>query len=141
MLTLWRPFHQLTRFNREFDRVFRREAGNGELAQWAPAVDIEETDNGFELRADLPGVEEKDVEVTVHEGVLVLSGKREEVKEEKSEHGIYRERSFGSFFRRFRLGPHVDPEKIEASFKNGVLTVLLPKKEEAKPRQITVSTN
>jgi len=137
MLTLWKPFNDLARFH---DDLFRR-GRNGELVRFTPAVDIEELEDRFVLSADLPGIDEKDLEITVHDGVLVLSGKREVSQEEERDGGLYRERSHGSFCRQFRLGPHVDPEKIEAHFSKGVLQVTLPKKEEAKPKQIPVATN
>lgn len=140
MLTRWNGFPNVTRFNRELDRFFRAGGGNGEPNNYAPAVDIEETDEAVVLSADLPGVDEKDIEITVHQGVLVLAGKREDNREEETENSLYRERRYGSFFRRFRLGNKVDPDAIVAAFKNGVLTVTLPKKEEAKPKQIPVAT-
>ena len=140
MLSRWRPFHDVARFNREFDRFFRTGGGNGEVTSFAPAVDIEETDAAVVLSADLPGTDEKDIEITVHQGVLVLSGKREDKREEETDNGVYRERRYGSFFRRFRLGTEVDADAIVAAYKNGVLTVTLPKKEEAKPKQIPVAT-
>jgi HSP20 family protein len=108
---------------------------------FAPAVDIEEKADHFLVSADLPGVSEKDIEVKVQDGVLLLSGKRESSKEQKTESGFYRERSYGSFCRSITLGEGVDAAKIEAAYKNGVLTVKLPKKEEAKPRQIPVSAS
>ena len=138
MLTRFNPFHDLARFERDF---FRRPVSNGVSATWRPAVDIEETEEAVVLTADLPGVQEKDIEITVHEGVLVLTGKREHVREEEKETSLYRERTYGSFFRRFRLGRKVDAEQIAASYKNGVLTVTLSKKEDAKPKQIPVTTN
>ena len=141
MLRVWRPFHERTRFNGDFDHFFHPPVRNGEVGTFQPSVDIEETEEGFVLTADLPGVDEKEIEITVHEGVLLLSGKRENEREEKLETGIYRERSHGAFVRKFRLGPNVDPEGIEAAYKNGVLTVNLPKKAEAKPKQIPVVTN
>lgn len=140
MLTRWRGFPNVTRFNNEFDRFFRANAGDGELTNYAPAVDIEETEEAVVLTADLPGVEEKDIDITVHQGVLVLAGKREDNREVETENSLYRERRYGSFFRRFRLGNKVDPDAIVAAYKNGVLTVTLPKKEEAKPKQIPVAT-
>jgi HSP20 family protein len=141
MLTLSRPFGGLFGLSREFEDVFGHKPSNGDQVDFAPAVDIEERADHFLVSADLPGVSEKDIEVKVQDGVLLLSGKREVSKEEKTEAGCYRERSSGSFCRTFTLGDGVDPEKIEAAYKNGVLTVKLPKKEETKPRQIPVSTN
>jgi HSP20 family protein len=141
MLTLWRPFGGLFGLSRELDDVFWGKPSNGNRVDFAPAVDIEEKADHFLVSADLPGVSEKDIEVKVQDGVLLLSGKRESKKEEKTEGGYYRERSYGSFCRSFTLGDGVDPAKIEAAYKNGVLTVKLPKKAETQPRQIPVSTN
>ena len=140
MLTVWRPFRELAHWPRELDNFFARRT-NGETERFAPAVDIEETGEGVTVRADLPGVKQADIEVTVHEGFLLLSGKRENKKVEEGENRFYSERSSGAFLRKFRLGPDVDPEHIEASFTDGVLTVELKKKEEIKPRQIPVKTN
>ena len=141
MLTLWRPYNDLFRWNRNFDSFFGPGEGNGEGASLTPNVDIEEKEDAFFISADLPGVEEKDIELTVKEGVLTISGHREESKEEEKEGSILRERCYGTFHRSFRLGRGVDAEKIEASYKNGVLAVKLPKAEAVKPRQIPVSTN
>ena len=141
MLTMRRPQNELFRFNRELDAFFNRRWDTDERASLAPQVDIEETEEGFLITADLPGVEEKNIEITVEDGVLTMSGHREESKEEKQGGAILRERSYGSFHRSFRLGRSVNSEKIAASYKNGVLSVSLPKAEEVKPRQIPVSTN
>ena len=140
MLTLWRPHHDLFRWSREFDRLFDSASGNGHVREMSPAVDIDEEEERFVIRADLPGMDEKDIEVRVHEGTLLLAGKRESKQEEKSATGYYRERCHGSFARRFKLGSTVDDSRIEATYENGVLTVVLPKKEEVKPRQIPVSS-
>ena len=139
MLTHWRPFNELSRYGWDFDDLFHR--GNSGTQGFSPAVDIEEEKTRFIIKADLPGVNEKEIDVKVHDGKLLLSGVRTDTKEEKNEHGYYRERSQGSFCRQFDLGPKIDSAKIEASYKNGVLMVVLPKKEEAQPKQITVSTN
>lgn len=137
MLTLWKPYNDLFRYNSNLDSFF----GNGEAATLRPNVDIEESEEAFLISAEIPGVEEKNIELTVEDGVLTISGHREEEKEEKKEGAILRERCYGSFQRSFRLGRGVDAEKIEASYKNGVLSVKLPKAEAVKPRQIPVSTN
>jgi HSP20 family protein len=103
----------------------------------APAVSLAEKEDSYELTAELPGLDEKDVQVTLRDDVLTIKGEKQEEAEEKT-HGYYfSERRFGSFNRSFRLTDDVDPEKIEARFKNGVLTVTLPKnpaavKEEKK---------
>ncbi|MFH1131398.1 MAG: Hsp20/alpha crystallin family protein [Pseudomonadota bacterium] len=139
MLTLWNPQRELFNWSREFEDLFNWNAGNGNRTGLTPAVDIEEKEDSFVLKADLPGVEEKEIEVKVHDGTLLLTGKREESKEEEKEGMSYRERSYGSFCRQFRLGAKIDSEKIGAEYKNGVLTVVLPKKEDAKPREIPIS--
>ena len=141
MLTLWRPFSGLCGLSHEFNDFFEGKPTNGDCVDFAPAVDVEEKEDHFLVSADLPGVSEKDIEVKVQDGALLLSGKREVSKEQKTEGGYYTERSFGSFCRSFTLGDGVDPAKIEASYKNGVLTVKLPKRAETQPRQIPVSTN
>ena len=106
---------------------------------WTPSVDVLETKNDLVLRADIPGLDMKDIEILLENGTLALKGERkfEEVKEEKS--GYHRiERSFGSFARYFTLPDTVDAEHVKADYSNGVLTVTLPKKEVAKPRSIKV---
>ena len=139
-LTKWRPFG-FSRFDRDFDDLFGALASNGGSAAYSPAVDIVEEEDSFVIRADLPGVDEKEISVKVHEGTLVLAGKREEKSEKKTERGYYCERRSGSFQRTFNLGDKVDAEKIEAKYDKGVLTLTLPKKEETKPRQIEVAVN
>ena len=108
---------------------------------WAPSVDIFETENELLLKADLPGVEMKDIDIQLENGTLSLRGERK-FEQEKKEGGYHRvERSYGSFARYFTLPDTLDPEKVKAEYKNGVLTVTLPKKELAKPRQIKVQVN
>jgi HSP20 family protein len=141
MLTLWRPRNELLRWSPVFDSFFNTGWGNGEGVFLSPNVDIQESEDKFTITADLPGVEEKNIELTVKDGVLTIAAHREESKEEEKEGAILRERSYGSFRRSFRLGREVNSEKIEANYKNGVLSVELSKAEEVKPRQIPVSTN
>jgi len=105
---------------------------------WSPAVDVYETENELVLKADLPDVDPKNVEVQFENGTLRLKGNRK-FEEEKNGKGYHRiERSYGSFVRAFSLPETVDPEKVKADFKNGVLTVTMQKKEIAKPRPIPV---
>ena len=104
-------------------------------------MDIDEKEDSFVLHADLPGLKQKEIEITVNDGVLTLSGNREEPTQENVNGTTVRERRYGSFERKFRLGPNVAESGIEATYKDGVLTVVLPKKEEAKPRQIPVSVH
>jgi len=107
-----------------------------------PAVDVVESEKAYEITADLPGMDEKNIEVKVADGVLSVKGEKQEEKEEKKKNYYLQERSFGSFQRSFELPESVDPDKIEARFKKGVLTVTLPKRPEAqKPaKQIEVKT-
>ena len=116
-------------------------SGNGKDACFAPAVDIDEDENGYVLTADLPGVRQEAIEVSVHQGVLVLSGKREEPGADSAANSTHRERQHGAFCRQFRLGSKLDAEQIAASYKNGVLSVVIPKKPEVKPRQIPVNAS
>jgi HSP20 family protein len=108
---------------------------------WAPAVDILEAENELLLKADLPGVDMKDIDIQMENGTLALRGERK-FENEKKEGGYHRiERSYGSFARYFTLPDTVDSEHVKAEYKNGVLTVKLPKKELAKPRQIKVDVD
>jgi len=105
---------------------------------WSPAVDILETENELILKADLPDVELKDIDVRVENETLTLKGERKFEKDNGAK-GFHRiERNYGSFVRSFAVPTTVDPEKVAAEYKNGVLTVKLPKKEAAKPRQVKV---
>ena len=97
-----------------------------------PAVDVAETDKAYEITAELPGLDEKNVEVKLANGVLSIKGEKQEEKEEKEKDYYRRERSFGSFERSFQVPDDVEENKIEASFKNGVLSVTLPKSAEAR---------
>jgi len=97
-----------------------------------PAVDVTETDKAFEIAAELPGMEEKNIEVSVSDGVLTIKGEKQEDKEEKKKDYYLSERTYGSFQRSFEVPKGVDLDKIEASFKKGVLTVTLPKTAEAQ---------
>ena len=152
-MQMWRPFESL---RRDVDRLFeeftmspfrlpfRRPAFDIEPF-WAPEswmavppVDFVERDNGFEVHADLPGMDEKDIEVKVAGGVLTIKGEKHEDKEEKKPDFHLRERRFGSFLRSLRVPEGVDVDKIEATFKKGVLTVTLPKTAEAQKPTKTI---
>ncbi len=144
----WRPFetlrHQVDRLFDEFDRdfwaaPFRRSTFDLEpfwrrqiTGANVPAVDIVEKDSAFEVKADLPGLDEKNVEVKLTDGMLTIKGEKHEEKEEKKKDFYLHERQFGAFERSFRVPDTVDADKIEAQFKKGVLTVTLPKKPEAR---------
>ncbi len=126
----------------EMDRVFDSFLGRGlagfpslTRAGWkemlAPSIDLRETDKEFIVEAELPGMEEKDVHVTLSNGVLTLKGEKKSEREEKKENYHLMERSYGSFHRSFQLGDAVDPDKVAATFDKGVLKVTLPKRAEA----------
>jgi HSP20 family protein len=108
--------------------LFRRRMTGAKM----PAIDVVESEKAYEITADLPGMDEKNIEVKVADGVMTIKGEKQEEKEEKKKDYYLHERSFGSFQRSFELPETVDPDKIEASFKKGVLTVMLPKKPEAQ---------
>jgi len=116
-------------------------AGSQEViatGDWAPRVDIAETDKAFEIKAEIPEVNKEDVKVTVHNGVLTIRGERKQETEEKGKKFHRVERCYGSFTRSFTLPDNVDEAKISASFKDGVLNIQIQKIEEAKPKSIEV---
>jgi len=147
MPEIWRPFEALRRevdrlfddFDRGFWRfparsLFEMEPFWRREPAWpaAPAVDVAETDKAYEITAELPGMDEKNIEVKVANGVLTIKGEKQEEKEEKKKDYYLSERRYGSFQRAFQLPEGVDVDKIEAAFKKGVLTVTLPKTPEAQ---------
>ena len=135
-VTHFDPLANLRLFEDAFSRLLSEPAAN---RPWAPAVDIYETENHLVLKADLPDVDIKDIDVRVENQTLSLSGERKFEHEDKGK-GYHRiERNYGRFTRSFAVPNTFDTENISADFKNGVLTVSLPKKEAAKPRQIKVS--
>jgi HSP20 family protein len=145
----WEPFRDLVsiqdRMNRIFDEAFRgvTRAGTEQDwalgGSWAPAVDIYEHDGDLVLKAELPGVDPKDVDVRVENNVLTLRGERKFESEVKRENYHRVERAYGTFSRSFTLPNVVDTDKIKADFKDGVLRVVLPQREEAKPKQISIA--
>jgi HSP20 family protein len=124
---------------RVFEDAFTRMVNEPRATRpWSPAVDIYETENELVLKADVPDVDPKDIDVRVENQTLSISGDRK-FDQENSSKGYHRiERSYGSFVRSFAVPNSFDTEKIDAAFKNGVLTVTLPKKEAAKPRQVKI---
>ncbi len=141
----YNPFHSdledfpagLRLFQDSLSRLFSEPASR----PWSPAVDIYETENELVLKADLPDVDAKNVAIQLENGTLTLKGERK-WEEQKNGKGFHRiERSYGSFVRAFGLPDTVDGEGVKADYKNGVLTVTLPKKEVAKPKTINVEIN
>jgi HSP20 family protein len=140
-LTRWDPFDELTLLRNRMDRLLNK-IGDEEtpalaaVKSWAPTTDIIETKEGLILRCELPGIEEKDVNVEIENGVLTISGERklEETAKEKNFHRV--ERAYGKFIRSFTLPPNVATDDVKATFTAGLLELTLPKKEEAKPKKI-----
>jgi HSP20 family protein len=141
-LTKWDPF-------REFEDMFHRYSKSMSLPRtsdqemvtagdWAPRVDIAETDAEFTIKAEIPEVKKEDVKISLENGVMKISGERKQEKEEKNKKFHRVERFYGSFMRSFILPDNVDESKIDASFKDGVLNLKLPKTEKAKPKSIDV---
>jgi HSP20 family protein len=146
-LVRWNPFQELedmqTRLNHLFaDTSFQRAADDGmSLSGWSPAVDVQETDTEYLIKADLPDVKKEDVKVALADGALTIEGERHQEKEEKGKKFHKIEREYGKFLRRFDLPSEVDATKVQAEFKNGVLNVHLPKSATVKPKAIDVKVN
>ena len=146
MLVQWTPFTDVARLRAQMDRAFDRsaasrlEAARGQVEEvFRPSVDIVEDAEKILISADLPGVAQEQVELHVDKDLLTLKGVRK-LERVESDHYRRYERAAGAFERSFRLPPTVNVEKIEASMKDGVLTLTLPKKPEAQPRQIKISS-
>lgn len=144
-LARWEPFREISRMQDELNRFFDdrlwriRDTSNEELgAAFTPAVNVYEDQEGLELTAEVPGLEPKDVDLRIENGVLTIRGERKLEREDRKENYLRVERSYGTFLRSFTLPPTVDTERVKAEYKNGVLRVQLPKREEAKPRSIKV---
>ena len=135
MLAKWDLFRDLRSAEDEFDRIAGRAFSRD---TWMPALDVRESEDRFDVTVDLPGLEPGDVNVTFEDGMLSITGKREFSAEDRGETWHRIERSFGTFARSMRLPQTADTERIEATFDKGVLTVSVPKTEQAKPRTIEV---
>lgn len=145
-VSTWTPFRDLMNMQREigrvFDSLFTDVEGDGNFAmQWTPRVDVMEHADSFVIKAELPGVNRNDVKITLHESILTIKGEKKQEKEEK-DNGSHRvERSYGSFERSFTLPTGVKNDKIDATYKDGVLVITLPKVEAAKPKEIEVKVS
>jgi HSP20 family protein len=125
--------------NRLFENSSARLAGSSALSTWAPAVDIFETENELVVKADVPDVNQKDIDVRVENNMLTVRGERKFEEKTEKENYLRVERTYGTFSRSFRLPNTVNNEAIMADYKNGVLTVTLPKRAESKPKQVKVN--
>src|SRR5947199_3104473 len=145
-LTRWEPLREMEDFQNRlstlFGRPLRRTNGHGReeitLADWMPLADITEDEKEYLIKAELPEMKKEDVKVTAENGVLTISGERKFEKEEKKRKYHRVERGYGTFMRSFALPDDADFNKVNAEFKSGVLTVHVPKSEQAKPKQIEV---
>jgi HSP20 family protein len=152
MVVRWDPFRDLMSIQNDLSRLFDRTlsgegqgsgrelaTGSGMAGSWAPALDVYETEDRIELRLDLPGIDPEDVELTVEDSTLTVSGTREFRREDSEENYRRVERRFGSFTRSLALPATADAERIQASFDKGVLEVRIPKPEQRKPRRVAIS--
>jgi len=139
----WRPFREVSRLRREMDRLWEDYFGAGRrafkpMAEWAPAVDVSETGERIVIKAEVPGIEVKDIDISLSGDVLTIKGEKKSEREETKEDYHLVERSCGSFFRSLKLPAAVEVDKIEARYEKGVLTITCPKKEEVKPKTIEI---
>ncbi|MBW1727972.1 MAG: Hsp20/alpha crystallin family protein [Deltaproteobacteria bacterium] len=144
-LIRWNPRRELfglhNRFNRMFDEFFSPTVRSDEIMSvrgWSPVVDIYENEENIVITAELPGVDKKDMTVDVKGRILTLKGERSTHDEVKEDNYYRQERCYGKFERCFTLPVEVDPEKIKADYKDGVLKIDIPKVEESKPKQVTI---
>ncbi len=140
-ITRWDPAREFTNLQSQMNRLFAGVSAAGDdlmSTGFVPAVDIYEDEHAITLKAEVPGIEEKDIDVRLENQTLTLRGERKLEKEEKEENFHRIERRYGSFTRSFTLPNTVDTENVKAEYANGVLSVRLPKRAEAKPRQIKV---
>jgi len=148
-LTVWRPFRELAPF-RDFERMrsemdrlwdsfFEKGTLRGEEGgEWLPSLDVAETRNEIVVKAEVPGLEPKDIDISLSDDLLTIKGEKKQEREEKEENYHLVERSYGSFARSIRLPNEVQSDKINASYKNGVLKVVLQKSEGAKKKEVKI---
>jgi HSP20 family protein len=145
VITRWDPFREFTTVQDRLNRLFRESYGSEgreealTTSAFAPAVDVYEDEHNVTLKVQVPGIDEKDIDIRIENNTLTLHGERRFEKEEKEENFRRVESSYGSFTRSFTLPQTVDAEKVTADYSKGVLKITLPKKAEAKPKQIKVN--
>ena len=125
--------------NRLFNETFERPGQESNLTAWAPAVDIYENEHELVVKADLPDIDPKDLDIRVENNILTIRGERKFEKKVNEDNYLRVERAYGAFSRSFALANTVNPDGIKADYQNGVLTLVIPKREEAKPKQIKVN--
>ena len=143
VLTRWDPFREFTTLQDRMNRLFRDNYGEGQEAlstsTFAPPVDVYEDEHNVTLKIEVPGIDEKDIDVRIENNLLTVHGERKFEKEEKEENFRRVERQYGSFTRSFTLPSTVNPEQVQAHYDKGILKIQLAKKAEAKPKQIKVN--
>jgi len=142
----WGSLDRLSNLREEINRLFEPVstddwARESEFFGWAPAVDVYENNDSVVVKAELPGMKKEDIEISLHQGSLIISGERKSESDSGNGDSSRSERFFGRFQRALELPRPVDPNNVKASYKDGILTVTLPKTEESKPKQITVKTD
>lgn len=145
-LQVWSPASELWDLQDDMNKLFRsfgmgfrhRGEEETEMTLWAPVVDIAEDRESIKISAELPGMKKEDVKINVENGILTLKGERKFGDEVKKDNYHRIERRYGSFYRSFAMPPTVEPENVKAIMKDGVLEILIPKKEEAKPKEIQI---
>lgn len=141
-LTRWDPFREMEEMFGQRGRGWPAKKRMGMMPVddeiWAPRVDISETDKNFQIKVEVPGIKRDDVKISVEDNTLTIKGERKEEKQEEGRKFHRMECYYGSFERQFALPPNINQEKIDASFKDGVLVLDLPKKEVEKPKQVEV---
>jgi HSP20 family protein len=143
-VTPWKPFRELERVRREMDRLWdtffeeRPRKGGEEVGAWLPPLEVAETKNDIVVRIEIPGIDPKDIDISLTNDLLTIKGEKKNEEEETGENYHLTERSYGSFSRSIRLPGEVQSDKISASYKNGILKVTLPKSEEAKKKEIKI---
>ncbi|MHB8756378.1 MAG: Hsp20/alpha crystallin family protein [Candidatus Acidiferrales bacterium] len=142
-ITRWEPFRNVSslqeQVNRLFESTFPHKGDESTLTAWAPAVDVYETEDELVIKADLPEISEKDLDVRVENNMMTIRGERKFEQQVKEDSYLRMERAYGSFSRSFSLPNTVNTEAINADYKNGVLTVTLPKRAESKPKQVKIN--
>jgi HSP20 family protein len=141
-ITRWNPttaYLPREPFLRMFDSFFNADVQGEETRAWMPPVDVQETPDAYLFHAELPGLTKDDINITLENNVLRLSGERKLAKDAQKENYHRVERTYGTFTRTFTLPTQVDADHVQATFENGILTVAVPKAEQAKPRKIAIS--
>jgi HSP20 family protein len=144
-ITRWRPFRDVVSIQDEMNKLFDDFFGRPVLrtewtdSAWNPSVDVSEDKDNVIIKAEMPGMNKEDIKISVQDGVLTLKGEKKQEKEEKDKNYHRIERSYGSFCRSFQLPTSVKSDKIKAGYKDGVLSIALPKAEEVKPKEIPIS--